>query len=155
MPFETAHGADISSWLQEHPDDARTLMEANAYRTSGTSRAVAEAYDFSGAGTVVDVGGGNGTLLLKILAGSTGTRGVIADIPTVAAEARNTVTERGMEGRCEVIECDFFEGPQHRKIAARLGFGEIGFTAIKFRQFARAFNPEELCFTWFHEREGF
>jgi len=109
VPFETAHGTDFSSWLEGHPEEARTLMEANAVRTATSVPAVLEAYDFSGAETVVDVGGGSGSLMMGILEKNPGVRGVIADIPAVAAEARDIVKVRGMEGRCEVIECDFYD----------------------------------------------
>jgi hypothetical protein len=83
-------------------------MEANAVRTAASAPSIFDAYDFSGAGVVIDVGGGKGALLTAILEGNPGVRGVIADIPAVAAEARDIVKARGMEGRCSISECDFF-----------------------------------------------
>jgi hypothetical protein len=109
IPFEIAHGKDISTWLRESPAEAKMLMEANAMKIAAAAPGIVEAYDFSAAETIVDVGGGGGLLLVAILESCPRARGIIAETPAVAAEARNTVTERGMDVRCNVVECDFFE----------------------------------------------
>ena len=73
-----------------------------ASHTGRASDAVLEAEDFARCSLIVDVGGGNGTLLSKILARNPQARGIVFDQPHVVAEA--VVPER-----CEVIGGDFFE----------------------------------------------
>ena len=56
-------------------------------RTAAYAPSVADAYDFSDVRTVVDLGGGTGTLLVEILRRHTHLSGVLLETPTVAARA--------------------------------------------------------------------
>jgi SAM-dependent methyltransferase len=69
---------------------------------------VLAAYDFGKFTTVVDVGGGRGTLLAAILEAYPKLRGVIFDLPATADEARAAIAARGLAGRCECVGGDFF-----------------------------------------------
>jgi ubiquinone/menaquinone biosynthesis C-methylase UbiE len=71
--------------------------------------AVVRAYDFSKFSRIVDVGGGQGTLITLILKNHPHLRGVIFDSPSVIEGARQRIEEAGLSGRCEVIAGDFFE----------------------------------------------
>jgi hypothetical protein len=71
--------------------------------------ALLTAYDFGRFGTVVDVGGGNGTLLAAILAEYPKTRGVLFDQPHVVAGAPRVLAGAGVADRCEVVGGSFFE----------------------------------------------
>jgi len=54
--------------------------------TEGSARLAAEivtTYDFSGFGTIVDVGGGQGLLLSAILQAVPAARGILVDVPHV------------------------------------------------------------------------
>jgi len=64
-------------------------------RSGQENDAVISAYDFSGLGTVVDVGGGLGTLLATVLQATANTRGVLFDLPHVIASARTTIGQTG------------------------------------------------------------
>jgi ubiquinone/menaquinone biosynthesis C-methylase UbiE len=75
----------------------------------GEPPAVAAAYDFSGVGTIVDVGGGTGNLLTTILLANAEARGVLYDRPHVAVEARALIASRGLSARCTVSEGSFFD----------------------------------------------
>src|SRR5262245_11571092 len=66
---------------------------------------VAAAYDFSQFGTLVDVGGGNGTLLNGILSNCPQLRGVLFDRPAVAERARAL----NHSSRLECVGGNFFE----------------------------------------------
>jgi hypothetical protein len=66
-------------------------------------------FDFGRFGTVVDVGGGNGTLLAAILARHPATRGVLFDQPHVVAGAPPVLVAAGVADRCEVVGGSFFE----------------------------------------------
>jgi hypothetical protein len=65
--------------------------------------------DWSRFGTVVDVGGGHGTLLAAILTAHPGVRGHLVDVPATAAAARRTFSTHGLDDRTEVTEGSFFD----------------------------------------------
>lgn len=71
--------------------------------------AIAAAYDFSKFGSVADVGGGNGSLLIGILRANPALRGIVFERPQAAEGARKNVAEAGLAARCEVVAGDFFE----------------------------------------------
>ncbi|HEY7486212.1 MAG TPA: methyltransferase [Streptosporangiaceae bacterium] len=63
---------------------------------------VAAAYDFSGCGTIVDVGGGGGALLAAILQRVGDARGILFDERAVASGAEATLKEAGVAERCSI-----------------------------------------------------
>src|SRR5262245_60787398 len=69
---------------------------------------VAAAYDFGSVGTLVDVGGGNGALLIGILKAHPHLRGIVFDQPAAAERARQQIAEHGLRDRCEAVGGDFF-----------------------------------------------
>ena len=75
-----------------------------------TNAAVPAAYDFSGCGTIVDVGGGNGSLLASVLAANPSARGILFDLPHVLDQARRQLAAAGVAERCELVGGDFFAG---------------------------------------------
>ncbi len=109
IPFEQAHGMPCFEWLEQHPEAARVFHEANAVKAAGSHSAIIEAYDFSEIGTLTDVGGGYGALLMRILEANPHMKGVVADRPPTLAAARRAIREGGLEDRCSVVECDFFK----------------------------------------------
>ncbi len=105
-PLEQVFG----EWLEyfnAHPDVEQMF---NAGMTSGSAievAAVVAAYDFSRFERIVDVGGGQGTLLHAILSANPKLRGVLADRPTVVTGA--AVLRTGpIVDRCEITGVDFF-----------------------------------------------
>jgi hypothetical protein len=59
---------------------------------------------------IVDVGGGNGAVLIGLLQRRQEPRGVVLDLPHVAPEARARIDAAGLSDRCEVIEGNYFDG---------------------------------------------
>lgn len=91
------------------PEQAAIFDEAMADWTKQVAVAAAAAYDFSRFATIIDVGGGNGTLLAGILGATAGPRGIVFDRPNVAARARVRLAEMGLAKRCSAVGGDFFE----------------------------------------------
>jgi O-methyltransferase domain len=77
------------------------------------SLAVADAYDFTSLHTVVDVGGGNGALLIGILKANPGLHGTVFDQPDVAERARRQIAASGLAARCQAVGGDFFNEVPH------------------------------------------
>jgi hypothetical protein len=74
-----------------------------------TAAAVTAAYDFSQFRSIVDVGGGNGSLLIAILRATTGLEGTVFERPQVVAGTREHVAQAGLADRCRVVSGDFFD----------------------------------------------
>jgi O-methyltransferase domain len=69
---------------------------------------VLEAYDFSEATKIVDVGGGHGRIVSEILTRNPLMRGVLFDMPHAFEGGKRTIEQAGLADRCEVISGDFF-----------------------------------------------
>jgi hypothetical protein len=111
IPFRKAHGVSIFEYLEKHPEDLKTFGEAMTSVSSTENPAIAAAYKFSGIRTLVDVGGGNGSLLATILKANPKLKVVLFDQPSVIAHAKQDrhVTAKGIAKRCTLESGDFFE----------------------------------------------
>ena len=67
-----------------------------------------EAYDFSPAKKIVDVGGGHGKIISEILRQNPSMRGVLFDLPHAFEGGKKAIAQAGLADRCEVISGDFF-----------------------------------------------
>ncbi|MEO7037220.1 MAG: methyltransferase [Polyangiaceae bacterium] len=93
----------------EHPKVAAPfydLMELSAARRYSNVSSVLE---LSGASQVVDVGGGEGSLLVQVLKENPHLKGILFDLPVVSGRARERITTAGFVNRCEIIAGDFRE----------------------------------------------
>ena len=70
-------------YLQDHPGEAEVFGAAMTAKAAGDTAAVLGAYDFSGFGTIADVGGGRGHLLRAVLDAAPDAAGVLFDLPHV------------------------------------------------------------------------
>lgn len=89
--FDHVFGAPLFDYLGKNPGTARIFDDAMAGRSAAEIDALLAAYDFSNAGHLVDVGGGNGTLLAAILTKYPQLEGTVFDLSHVveAAQASN------------------------------------------------------------------
>ncbi len=108
-PAFRKHSPEGDAFAHLDEEQARIFDEAMATFAPQTSAAIAAAYDFSAFGTVMDVGGGNGALLIGILGAFPRLRGIVFDRPEVAERARRKIAEAGLEARCQVEAGDFFQ----------------------------------------------
>lgn len=109
IAFDHVYGVSKWQYMAEHPDEAKIFDAAMSSFSSVVAAAVVAAYDFSSSATVVDIGGGDGTLLAAILKGNPPLRGVLADLPHVAEGAQRRLQAEGLADRCEVAAGSFFE----------------------------------------------
>jgi RimJ/RimL family protein N-acetyltransferase len=85
VPHLRAWGAGRFDYLRDHPDEARHFDAFMAHDPTDRHGAIAAAYDFGAARLIVDVGGGNGALLRRILARHAGPTGLVFDRDDVVA----------------------------------------------------------------------
>ncbi len=102
-------GSDGFDMLERDPSVAFTFNMAQEQRTRLVAKEVARHYDFSGVGTIVDVGGGHGVMLETVLRANPRLRGVLVDRPHAVAGARALVEQAGVADRCELVPGDFFD----------------------------------------------
>ncbi len=107
--FNHVFGKGPFDYLGENQDVARMFDIAMRSISHGKYEAVAEAYDFSGVETLVDVGGGNGGMMTAILKANTRLKGTIAELPHVVEHAKERIAEAGLTERCECVPVDMFE----------------------------------------------
>ncbi|MFF2225882.1 methyltransferase [Streptomyces globisporus] len=108
IAFDSVFGTDFFSHLAQDPELSSAFNAAMSQASSETAAALPHAFDFGRFTSVTDVGGGDGTLLAGVLAAHPGIEGVVLDTAEGLAEARNTVTRHGVEGRCSLVTGDFF-----------------------------------------------
>jgi hypothetical protein len=102
--FDKVYGQGVFDYLSSHPESAKIFDRAMVGVHGGESAAVAEAYDFSAIKTLVDVGGGNGSLLTAIMAKWPSVRGVLYDLPHVVERALPNLPKG-----CDAVAGSFFD----------------------------------------------
>jgi O-methyltransferase domain/Dimerisation domain len=102
-------GLDPFEFLKQNPAEDQAFNAAMSGFSAQQAQAALEAYDFSGLGTVADIGGGHGALLCAILKKHYGLRGIVFDAPHVTAGATPCIESAGLGERCEAVAGNFFE----------------------------------------------
>jgi hypothetical protein len=106
--WEAAMGEPIFDWMAHEPAAAAMFNDAMIGIHGGEPPAVATAYPFTG--TVVDVGGGSGNMIVNVLRQHPEARGVTYDMPHVVVEAQRRFEAEGLSGRARVEGGSFFDG---------------------------------------------
>jgi hypothetical protein len=109
--YQRRYGIDM--WTYHRTTDREEEKLFNSAMQDGSASrvgAVVDAYDFSGLGTIIDVGGGRGSLLAGVLKAYPAARGVLFDQPAVVAGAPAVLSAAGVMERCRVSTGSFFEG---------------------------------------------
>jgi orsellinic acid C2-O-methyltransferase len=112
--FERGIGSEPFTHFADEPEASANFNRAMSEGTRREAPGVIESYDFSQFHTLVDVGGGDGTLLAAILAATPSLEGVLFDIESGLAEANARLVEAGVGDRCRVVAGDFFESVPER-----------------------------------------
>ncbi len=106
--FAHRFGMGPFPYFMQNPEADRIFNEAMIGYTHQVANAVAATYDFAGFGTVADVGGGYGTLLVAILQNTPTARGILFDVPHVLDAAQGFLRTTGVADRCTRVAGDFF-----------------------------------------------
>jgi hypothetical protein len=104
--FEKVYGKPFYDYLADNPDAARTFASAMG---DGPVPAALATCDLAGVRTIVDVGGGNGGLLAKVLRAQPQASGVLVDLGPAISQARQRLAEAGLADRVDFVERSFFE----------------------------------------------
>lgn len=107
--FDHVYGMSKWEYGQQHPEEGalfdRMLAETRADRWEG----LVGAWDFSRSKVVVDVGGGYGHVLVRLLQHVPSLHGILYDLPHVTGHAERLAEDAGVRERCKVEGGSFFE----------------------------------------------
>ena len=106
-PYERVHGEDFFSHLARDPDREAAFQAAMASRAALEAEEVVAVYDFTGVRRLVDVGGGEGVTLARILTAAPSMEAVLLDRPGVVPRAEARLAAAGLAGRCTCVAGDF------------------------------------------------
>ena len=107
----TNHVFGQSFWehMRQHPEENETFNRGLAELRGEEHQQIADAYDWTGVNTIVDVGGGVGSLLVAILENRRAIRGMLVEQPELLADADLVLSKRGVRDRCKLLAGNFFD----------------------------------------------
>ena len=109
--FSHVFGDSVFPYKETHPEQAMTYDRAMEDMARPVGAALLECFDLSAIRVVVDVGGGSGTMLRRLLAPHEQLRGICADRADVcrrAAAEPESLADREIAGRLSFEPIDFF-----------------------------------------------
>jgi len=150
--FDHVFGMPLFDYYAANPAAARVGAAGLSARSGGENAAIVAAYDFSTAGCVMDVGGGEGSLLRSILAAHPQLRGVLFEMPHVVDLARTALIGAPEIDRCELMAGDFFTAiPDGARCFSSRRSSTTGPTSAQRRSCATAgprSPPGDGCWWW-------
>ena len=102
-------GTNFFEYLDTNPELAVVFNDAMTSMSAMAIDPVLAAYDFTGFGRIVDVGGGHGSLLAAVLKSAPDANGVLFDLPSVVEGAPPVLDAAGVGARCTVSAGSFME----------------------------------------------
>jgi hypothetical protein len=106
--FDSVYGAPLFVYYATHPEVEAAAAARMLARSLPVAREFAASDVAQGARTLVDVGGGTGTLMAEVLRADPEIRGVLLERPGMLKLARAYFASQKVSERCELVEGDFF-----------------------------------------------
>ena len=106
--FDVVFGAPLFEYYAANPQVEASAAARMLARTLPVAAEFAASDVVRDARTLVDVGGGTGTLLAQVLRHRPEMRGVLLERPGMLELAHGYLAEQGVADRCELVEGDFF-----------------------------------------------
>jgi hypothetical protein len=106
--FDRVMGRGFFAYLADHPEEAVAFNRVMTQEILWTTPALLKACDFSRFNRLVDVGGGHGVFLSRVLEAVPKLEGILFDQPQVVAEARNSF-KGDVARRAAILSGNFFE----------------------------------------------
>jgi SAM-dependent methyltransferase len=105
--FEKVHGEPFYDYLGSHPAASHNFHDSMGEEKAPDALATC---DLSDARVIVDIGGGNGALLIEALAAAPATaRGVLLELPDALRVAAEKLAEAGLADRVDLVPGSFFD----------------------------------------------
>lgn len=107
--FDNLYGMNVFQHYERNPEPAASFDRAMTSFSSVEKEAVVSAYDFSSINCLVDVAGGEGSLLVSILLKYPQMQGILFDRPHAIDRAKLSSECHTLGARCQLISGNFFE----------------------------------------------
>ena len=107
--FEREYGMPVFEYYSQNAESGEVFNRAMNNISEAIKPAIVNGYDFSEITTLVDVGGGNGSLITAILKANPHLQGILFDQPDAIATAESVSNGDRVQDRCETVGGDFFE----------------------------------------------
>lgn len=106
--FDHVFGMGPFEYYNQKPAAGQIFQEALGGLTQIVNAQILASYDFSSIQKLVDIGGGQGSLLSGILQANPEMLGVLFDQKSVIDQAAALLFDKGVYSRCELVAGDFF-----------------------------------------------
>ncbi len=107
--FQKAIRMPVFEWLGKHREEGRIFDRMMTDIHGGETEPMVSQYDFSVFKTVVDIGGGNGSVMAAVLNKNPGVNGILFDLPEVINRSHENIATWGLGNRCRLDSGNFFE----------------------------------------------
>lgn len=107
--FVKTHGMGLFDYMAAHPERGEIFDRAMFGHHGAETLPMLDAVDFSGFSKIVDVGGGNGSLLMTALGKLPGVEGILFDLPGVVDRARPGIESAGFGKRIAITGGSFLD----------------------------------------------
>lgn len=107
--FESHYGEPLFDYLSERPAIAGEFGKLMSSITSAIEAFIFSHHAFRPFTRAVDIGGGHGRLMTRLLTEYPSATGVIFDLPGTAAQAEKTLAASPLKDRIEIVGGDFFK----------------------------------------------
>ena len=107
--FHAQYGTDFWTDVGADPERQAGYDREMASDVRAWAPPIIAAFDWGSCTHIVDVAGGDGTLLVEILRACPNLRGTVFDQPATSAAARATITAANLTDRADAIGGNFFE----------------------------------------------
>lgn len=106
--FDKVYGRSFFEHLKADPVAGRLFDGAMAQMSRATAALFVNQFDFGQFRTIVDVGGGNGLFLARMLEANPESDGILVDLPEVIGPAARRFADAGVADRARAVGGDFF-----------------------------------------------
>ncbi len=107
--FKKVFGTDLFDYFSKNPDSCENFNKSMSVFTSWETPAILRKYNFSVFKNIIDIGGGNGGFLMKIIQKNSYTNGIVYDIKELKKEAEAFLSTSCINGRINFISGNMFE----------------------------------------------
>lgn len=109
IAFDHVEGKTVWEYYEQNEEDGLNFMKAMSGLTGAVIKHVLPVYNFSQFKSMVDIGGGNGALMMALLDASPDATGIVFDEEYVVKETQKIISDKGYGDRCTAQSGNFFE----------------------------------------------
>ena len=107
--FEQEYEMSVFDYYSQNRESGAIFNRAMKNISQAINPAIVGGYNFSSITKLVDVGGGNGSLIAAILKANPNLQGILFDQKSAISSAKSILKAEIKSNRCEMVAGDFFE----------------------------------------------